>query len=426
LERPLRIRRLVAILLIIVILVETALLVYQIPAVNDRLSWRVDELRGQVRDVLFPHPEMLATADPSQVAMMQATLTAAKSGIALKASSPSAGATEAELPTVTPTFSRPAVPDAVTLPFSRHEYQGWNNCGPASLSMLLHFWGWDGGSQTTIANVLKPNKDDKNVMPYELERYVLENTSFGVYNRAAGTLDDIRQLIAAGFPLLIEKGLVVPGHAEMGWMGHYDFIVGYDNATRTVLTQDSYFGPDQTVDYDDLISDWRAFNFIYLVVFPREREPEVAAALGPNADPETNQWNALELARRETQKLQGDSLAYAYFNLGSVHVARREYIDGAYSYDMARILGLPYRFLWYQTGPYFAYYYAARYQDVIDLATETLNDQENLEESWYWRGMARFQTGDRQGAIDDWRQALIRHPGFAPALEQLQLLGEVG
>jgi hypothetical protein len=422
----LKIRRLIAVLLIAVILVETALLVYQIPAVNDRLAWRVDEFRGEVREWLFPHPDTLATADPSRVAMMQATLTAAQRDLAAVTPTPTFGPTEADLPTVTPTVARPAVPEAVTLPFSRHEYQGWNNCGPASLSMLLHFWGWDGGSQTTIANVLKPNKDDKNVMPYELERYVLEHTSFGVYTRTAGTLEDIRQLIAAGFPLLIEKGLVVPGHEEMGWMGHYDFVVGYDDLTRTLLTQDSYFGPNQTVDYDALVSDWRAFDFVYLVVFPRERESEAAAALGPNADPATNLLNTLELARRETQSLQGEALAYAYFNLGSVHVARREYIDGAYSYDMARMLGLPYRFLWYQTGPYFAYYYAARYQDVIELATVTLNTQENLEESWYWRGMARYQLGDRQGAIDDWRQALIRHPGFAPALEQLQLLGEVG
>ena len=32
------------------------------------------------------------------------------------------------------------------------------------------------------------------------------------------------------------------------------------------------------------------------------------------------------------------------------------------------------RMMWYQTGPYFAYYYSARYQDVINLANTTLND----------------------------------------------------
>jgi tetratricopeptide (TPR) repeat protein len=419
------IRRIITATLIVVILMETAALAYQIPAVNDRLAWRVEEFRARLRDYFFPHPDTIATVDPTRMAWMQGTLTAAKYSTAqTPTASPIGAQTESELPTVTPTATRPAVPESVVLPFSKHEYQGWNNCGPASLSMMLNFWGW-GGNQTRIANALKPNREDKNVMPYELERYVLENTPYGVYNRMAGSLADLRQLIAAGFPVLLEKGLIVPGRADLGWMGHYTFVVGYDDRTRTVLTQDSYHGPNYTVDYDSLLYDWRAFNFLYLVVYPRDREAQVAGILGQNADSNLNTLIALDLAQRESQTLTGESLAYAYFNLGTVHVARKEYVDAAFAYDMARSLGLPYRFLWYQTGPYFAYFYSGRYQDVIDLANATLYVQENLEESWYWRGMARYQLGDRQGAVDDWREALVRHPGFAPALDQLTQLGEV-
>jgi tetratricopeptide (TPR) repeat protein len=410
--------------LIAIILVETGLLVYQIPAVNDRLAWRVDEFRGRLRDYFFPHPDTIATADPARMAMMQGTLTAEKDLEAARTFTPIFDQTDGELPTVTPTASRAPVPASVTLSPFKHEYQGWNNCGPATLSMLLNFWGWD-GNQTKAANVLKPNKEDKNVMPYELERYVLENSPYGVYNRMAGTLDDLRQMIAAGFPVLIEKGMIVPGRTDLGWMGHYTLVMGYDDATRTLLTQDSYYGPDTMDDYDSLLSDWRAFNYVYLVVYPRGRESELAGILGPNADAEANTFTALDLARRESQTLTGESLAYAYFNLGTVHVARKEYVDAAFAYDMARNSGLPYRFLWYQTGPYFAYYYSGQYQEVINRANEVLYRQENLEESWYWRGMAKFQLGDRQGAIDDWREALVRHPGFAPALEQLIQLGEV-
>jgi tetratricopeptide (TPR) repeat protein len=422
----LKTRNAIALALVAIILIETALLVYQVPAVNDRLAWRVDELRAQLRDRLFPHPDTIATADPSRVAMMQGTMTAARilAEGTMPTVLPADAQTEIELPTVTPTASRAPLPSSVVIPFSQHEYQGWNNCGPASLSMMLNFWGWD-GDQTRIAHALKPNREDKNVMPYELERYVVENTDYGIYNRMAGTLDDLRQLIAAGFPVLIEKGLIVPARPDLGWMGHYIFVVGYDDTERTLLTQDSYFGPDHTVEYDALTYDWRAFNYLYLVVYPREDQAQVAGILGPNADADFNTQAALELARRESQTLTGESLAFAYFNLGTAHVARKEYVDAAFAYDMARLPGLPWRFLWYQTGPYFAYFYSGRYQDVVDLANATLYVQENLEESWYWRGMARFQLGDRQGAIDDWREALVRHPGFAPALEQLNLLGEV-
>ncbi len=49
----------------------------------------------------------------------------------------------------------------------------------------------------------------------------------------------------------------------------------------------------------------------------------------------------------------------------------------------------PYRMMWYQTGPYKAYYYSNRFADVINLADTTLNEtisEPVLEESLYWRG----------------------------------------
>ena len=81
--------------------------------------------------------------------------------------------------------------------------------------------------------------------------------------------------------------------------------------------------------------------------------------------------------------------------------------------------------LWYQTGPYWAYYYFGRYQDVINLATTTLDAMSEpvLEESYYWRALAREAAGDISGAIKDFQAGLKSHPGFEPALEQLKRLG---
>lgn len=81
--------------------------------------------------------------------------------------------------------------------------------------------------------------------------------------------------------------------------------------------------------------------------------------------------------------------------------------------------------MWYQTGPYQAYYHAGRYQDVINLSTTTLDAMSEpvLEESFYWRALAREASGDNKGAIKDLRWALKYHPGFEPALTKLQQLG---
>ena len=77
------------------------------------------------------------------------------------------------------------------------------------------------------------------------------------------------------------------------------------------------------------------------------------------------------------------------------------------------------------TGPYLAYYNAQRYQDVIDLANTTLSASSEpiLEESYYWRGMAKTALGDTAGAIEDFQQSVTVHPGYGPGLDQLKALG---
>jgi hypothetical protein len=82
--------------------------------------------------------------------------------------------------------------------------------------------------------------------------------------------------------------------------------------------------------------------------------------------------------------------------------------------------------MWYQTGPYKAYYYTNRFSDVINLADTTLNDtiaEPVLEESLYWRGKANYMAGQTNSAIADYRAALKFHPNWIPAVQALQDLG---
>jgi tetratricopeptide (TPR) repeat protein len=46
-----------------------------------------------------------------------------------------------------------------------------------------------------------------------------------------------------------------------------------------------------------------------------------------------------------------------------------------------------------------------------------------LEESYYWRALAKEALGDVAGAIADYQSSLDFHPGFGPALTQLARLG---
>lgn len=409
-----------------------AALAYQTPFVQDRLGWRVAEWRARIKYAISPPEEAVFTPDPTLVAMVQATLAAlTPTPTATPAASPTptAGPTASPTPPPTETPVPTPIPTAVQLSGIRHEYQKWNNCGPANLAMALSFWGWQ-GDQRPIAEFTKPNPRDKNVMPYELAAFIEEQTPYRVVVRTGGDLDLLKRFVAAGFPVIVEKGFEGPGFD--GWMGHYEVVSGYDDTRAMFTVQDSYIMPDLPISYADLERYWRHFNYTYLVVYPPEREAEVMALLGPHADLETNRRLTAEKASAEIFALSGREQFFAWFNRGTSLVALQDYAGAAAAYDEAfRLYATldpevrPWRIMWYQTGPYWAYYYTGRYYDVINLATQTLSAMSEpvLEESYYWRGLAREALGDLDGAIADWRTALQHHPGWEVALAQLERVG---
>jgi len=215
-------------------------------------------------------------------------------------------------------------------------------------------------------------------------------------------------------------------------MGHYVLVTGYNDSDERFTLQDSFYGSDQIMTYDDLESYWRAFNFTYLVVYPSERKQEIETILGPHVEEEYSYRSAAQTASNEIYALMGRDQFFAWFNRGTNLMRLQDYAGSAEAYDQAFLLypsipekERPWRMIWYQTGPCWAYYYTGRYQDVIDLAAKTLNAMSEpvLEESYYWRALARESLGDAKGAIKDLRSALTFHPGFEPALTRLQQMG---
>ena len=181
-------------------------------------------------------------------------------------------------------------------------------------------------------------------------------------------------------------------------------------------------------------ANWRAFNNVFLVVFPKDKTNDVLNALGSLVD-ETNSYRvAYDRALQESKTLKDPrDQFFAWFNAGTSLVYLQEYSGAAQAFDTAYGVypaitekNPPWRIVWYQTGPYFAYYYTSRYQDVIEMATTTLDamgPNKGIEESWYWRALAELASGDQVGAISDLRESLKWHAGFTPSVEQLNALG---
>ena len=299
--------------------------------------------------------------------------------------------------------------------------QGWNNCGPATLSTTLSFWGWNLG-QNDVANYVKPNPEDRNVRPDELKAYV-ESIGYGAIVRVNGSVTLIKRLIAAGYPVIIEKGFD-PEPERLGWMGHYLLLSGYSDATQEFTTMDSYLGANLTESYVHIDYYWRHFNRVYLVPFPEENRAQVEAIIGADMDDYTMYSRALQQAQSETQQNPGDP--FGWFNVGSNLVALGDYESAATAFDLAREKGTPWRMLWYQFGPYEAYLHVGgnRLYDVITLADAVLQDNIYSEEAYYYKGLAYSAQGEATAARSQLNKALNYNSNYHAARQALFDLGE--
>lgn len=411
--------------------------VYSLPAVNERFYPRVDKFRGELRSFFNPKPDVVPLAAPITNLPTFAPETPTQPA---DAQSLTPGP-QLPPPTNTPRAIIDDLPNIISLNGSRYEPQLYNNCGPATLTAALAYWGWRGSEpdslawygngvdirwQRDIAAVIKPGQGDKNVMPYELTNFAEASADLQSVTRYGGSLDIIRRFVANGFPVIIERGLREAEHGQVGqgWLGHYSLITGYDNGKRQLLTQDSYKGANYWKDYDSITYDWRDFNYVYIILNPPDRAAQVSALLGPAADPTANLNSALTRAQAEASANPNpDDLAFSWFNVGTSLQLLERNDEATLAFDQARSYGtLPYRLLWHQTYMYKAYFFTQRYQDVIDLATVTLQTP-SLEESYYWRGWAYYETGNRDAAATDMRAALDAHPNWDQATAALAQWG---
>jgi tetratricopeptide (TPR) repeat protein len=295
-------------------------------------------------------------------------------------------------PTPTPTNTPIPFPNAARLGVLDHHFQGWNNCGPATMAMALSYFDVQ-FSQEQTAVVLKPDPEDRNVSPYEMADYVNNETDQAALSRANGDLDLLRRLVSQGFPVIVELGLDPPGEYRwMGWYGHYLLIVAYDDQSEQVWAYDSWFGTSEVpgenadsegrqINYDDLDTYWRQFGRSYIVLFDPDDRSTVTEIIGPAMDDET-MWRSA-LARTQEEIAREDDNAFLWFNLGTAYNALGDHEMAAAAFDQARAIGLPWRMLWYQFGPYEAYYEVGRYEDVILLSEVSLQDRPYFEESYY-------------------------------------------
>jgi len=305
--------------------------------------------------------------------------------------------------------------------------QEFNNCGPANLTMVLNYYHQT-FDQIQVGDALKPDIEDRNVSPDELAGFVRDNTQLEALFFSGGNVDLLKRLLAAGFPVIIEKGFMPSEY--LGWMGHYLTLFGFDDNEETFIAMDSYHGPwddsGRNESYELIEELWEHFNNTFIVVFQPEDLEDIQNILGGDFDSPNTMWqNSAVWAQGRIEEEPENP--YAWFNLGTSltelgeNTGRMEYFENAVvAFDRARVIGLPWRMLWYQFKPYTAYLEAGRVDEVLAL---TLYAQ-GIEETHLYRGHALLASGDTRGAGYSYRRALQMNPHFRAAEEALDSLSQ--
>ncbi|MEZ4673038.1 MAG: tetratricopeptide repeat protein [Caldilineaceae bacterium] len=319
-------------------------------------------------------------------------------------------------PTPLPRY-QPAVA-RVELTGFNHQWQTWNNCGPATLSMNLSYFG-NPLTQADIGAVLRRHEDDKNVSPEELVDFA-RSQGYHAQLRVNGNRDLMRLLLSNGVPVIVETWL--EEHPNDG-MGHYRMLTGYDDAEQYWIAYDSYVDTGLfsslrsyagiRMEYAETEALWSVFNHTYLLIYTDALAPIVESIYGEKLDQSLMWQQALASAQQSVQAQPNN--AYAWFNLGTDLTQLGDYAGAAQAYDRARQIGLPWRMLWYQFGPFEAYHAVGRYQDVVALADATLRNTQSIEELHYWRAQGLMGLGNIDAARQAFQQALRLNPDYQPA-----------
>lgn len=305
-----------------------------------------------------------------------------------------------------------------TIPQRTFVAQSFNNCGPASLSMLLSLYGKD-VSQEELASQIRPfhnpigGIDDKSVFAPEMVEYAKKNGFFGL-DRPNGSIPMLKMFLANDVPVIVRTWL--NDHEDIG---HFRVVRGYDDIARTVTVDDSYNGPNMTVSYDDFNNLWQPFNYGYIVIYPIEKEEIVAKIVGKEMDERVAWENALSRAKRESENTTSPypafNIAIAQYHLGNYQETAKVYEEISQS--------LPSRMLWYQLEPIYAYQKLKQYDNAIALADSILyNGNLAFSELYQLKGEIYQEQGRAEEARDAFQTAFYYNENFVTAKRALERL----
>lgn len=284
--------------------------------------------------------------------------------------------------------------------------------------MLLSYQGIE-ISQQELGRQLRPyqnpkgDNDDKSVT---LEEFADFSKQFGLtpFLRPNGSVALLKLFLANDIPVVVRTWLH-PGED----IGHFRIVRGFDDATQSIIQDDSYEGPNLYFSYEKFLSLWQPFNYEYLVLVPKEKEPIVLEILGEEQNEQTAWEHAMVRAKQELQANPQD--IYSLFNLSVAHFHLGNYQQAVNIFEQVQPR-LPKRMLWYQIEPILSYQKLGDNARVFSLTDAILNSGNRaFTELYLIRAEVYRQQGNIAAAKGEVEKAIFYNQNSQDARKALKL-----
>lgn len=293
--------------------------------------------------------------------------------------------------------------------------QTYNNCGPATASMVLQKYGYS-VSQSDIKKALRTSPDDRNVFLYEIRDYLKNNYEVESKIMRNGSIETLKLLLANNFYVVLEAWI----HPNED-IGHFSILRGYDDKEGVLIVDDSYLGLGTKFKYDEFDRlQWKAFNRRYMPVYKKEDEKILKKIIGEDWDEAIMHAKAAALNTKAVEENPED--AYAWFNIGASQYALGEYQKSWEAFEKSENIGWPQRMLWYQIYPVQTANAVGRYEDALRLANQGLRNNNPFAELHYESAVAYKELGNMESAKKELNLTLKYDPNYQKAKDLLDLL----
>ncbi len=309
-----------------------------------------------------------------------------------------------------PTNPLIVVPQQKTLENNYHVYQTFNNCGPATLSMALSYFGIH-KTQDELGKEIRPfqvangDNDDKSVTFDELAEKAREYNLIA-YHRPNGNIDLVKKFISQGIPVLTRTWLKKDED-----IGHYRVVKGYDDLTEELIQDDSYQNKNLRYSYADFNEIWSKFGNEYLVILPSDKKAIAEAILKQDIDEKTAWKKEIEQVKTQLNSTPDDK--YLRFNLSVANYKVGNYQESVDEFERVQDQ-LPFRTLWYQIEPIQAYFELGNYDKVLSISEKILNNQNRaFSELYLLRGQSYLKLNKPDLAKIEFEKAVFYNQNFA-------------